>query len=69
MDVDRLAGDLIGNPYVTGQEVARRYGIAGQGAHNALKTLADLGILELGGTRSSGAHIYVAPRVVEVVSA
>jgi Fic family protein len=65
---ERLAGDLIGNPYVTGQEVARRYGISGQGAHNALKALADLGILELGGTRSSGAHIYVARRVVEVVS-
>jgi Fic family protein len=65
---ERLAGDLIGNPYVTGREVARQYGISGQGAHNALKALADLGILELGGTRSSGAHIYVAPRVVEVVS-
>jgi Fic family protein len=65
---ERLAGDLIGNPYVTGQEVARRYGISGQGAHNALKALADLGILELGGTRSSGAHIYFARRVVEVVS-
>jgi Fic family protein len=66
---ERLAGDLIGNPYVTGQEVARRYGISGQGAHNAIKTLADLGILELGGIRSSGAHVYVAHRVVEVVSA
>lgn len=65
---ERLAGDLIGNPYVTGRDVARRYGISGQGAHNALKALADLGILELGGTRSSGAHIYVARRVVEVVS-
>jgi Fic family protein len=65
---ERLAGDLIGNPYVTGREVARQYGISGQGAHNALKALADLGILELGGTRSSGAHIYVARRVVEVVS-
>jgi Fic family protein len=65
---ERLAGDLIGNPYVTSQDVARQYGISGQGAHNALKALADLGILELGGTRSSGAHIYVARRVVEVVS-
>jgi Fic family protein len=65
---ERLAGDLIGNPYVTSQDVARQYGISGQGAHNALRTLADLGILELGGTRSSGAHIYVARRVVEVVS-
>jgi Fic family protein len=65
---ERLAGDLIGNPYVTSQDVARQYGVSGQGAHNALKTLTDLGILELGGTRSSGAHIYVARRVVDVVS-
>ncbi|MCW2979828.1 MAG: filamentation induced by cAMP protein Fic [Solirubrobacterales bacterium] len=65
---ERLAGDLIGNPYVTSQDVARQYGVSGQGAHNALKTLTDLGILEFGGTRSTGAHIYVARRVVDVVS-
>lgn len=66
---ERLAGDLIGNPYITGQEVVRQYGVSVQGAHNAIKTLADLGILHLWGIRSSGAYVYVARRVVDVVSA
>jgi Fic family protein len=65
---ERLAGDLIGSPYLTREDVARQYGVSGQGAHKALRTLAELGIIELVGTRSSGAHLYVAPTVVEVVS-
>jgi Fic family protein len=65
---ERLAGDLIGSPYLTREDVARQYEVSGQGAHNALKTLADLGIIELVGIRSSGAHLYMARRVVEVVS-
>ncbi|HEX3362435.1 MAG TPA: Fic/DOC family N-terminal domain-containing protein [Solirubrobacterales bacterium] len=65
---EQLAADLIGNPYITSQDVSGQYGISGQGAHNAIKTLADLGIIELIGTRSSGAHLYVAPSVVAVVS-
>jgi Fic family protein len=65
---ERLAADLIGNPYLTSQDVAQQYGISGQGAHNAIKTLADLGILELIGARSNGGHLYMARAVVEVVS-
>ena len=65
---ERLAADLIGDPYLTRQDVARRYELSGQGAHNAIKSLMDLRILEFAGTRSTGAHLYVARAVVDVVS-
>lgn len=65
---ERLAADLVGDPYLTRQDVARRYELSGQGAHNAIKSLLDLGILRRAGTRSTGAHLYVAPTVVDVVS-
>ncbi len=65
---ERLAADLIGDPYLTRQDVAHRYELSGQGAHNAIKSLVDVGILELAGSRSNGAHLYVARSVVEILS-
>jgi Fic family protein len=66
---ERLAADLVGRPYVSPPEVAVRYEVSKQGAHNAVKTLAELGILEDAGHRaSSNASLFVAHEVVEVAS-
>jgi Fic family protein len=66
---ERLAADLVGRPYVTPPEIATGYQVSKQGAHNAIKTLVDLGILKEAGYRaSSNAHIYVAEEVVDVAS-
>jgi Fic family protein len=66
---ERLAADLVGTPYVTGSDVAARYGLSRPGALFAISTLVELGILrDTGGTDSRGGHIHVAPEVVEIVS-
>jgi Fic family protein len=66
---ERLAADLVGRPYLTPPEVAAGYQVSKQGAHNAIKTLVDLGILREAGYRaSSNARLYVAPEVVDVAS-
>jgi Fic family protein len=67
---ERLAADLVGQPYVSGPLVASRYEISGQGAINAIKTLRSLGIL----TNSHmvtrrGAQMFHAPDVLRVLSA
>jgi len=65
---ERLAADLVGLPFVTRGDVAKRYSLSGQGAVNAITTLVDLGILiEWGSSR--GARVYSAQEVVRVVSA
>lgn len=67
---EQLAADLVGTPYVTGRDVAARYGLSRPGAHFAITTLVELGILEdAGATDSRGGHIHVAREVVQVVSA
>ena len=67
---ERLAGDLVGRPFVTGPEVAARYDLSLQGAINAIRTLVDLGILERSPlVRSRGARIYVARAVLDALSA
>jgi Fic family protein len=65
---ERLAADLIGSPYLTRQDVARQYRLSGQGAHNAIKTLLELEVLEVAGRRSTGAHLYVASAVVDILA-
>ncbi|MFP5387865.1 MAG: Fic family protein [Thermoleophilia bacterium] len=65
----RLAADLVGDPYLRGREVAKRYGLSRQGALSAIRTLVDLGILEdTGAADFRNARIYVAPEVVRIVS-
>lgn len=67
---ERLAADLVGMPYVTRADVAKRYGVSGQAAINAINTLVDLGILERAQfLLRRGARVYVAPEIVEVLSA
>ncbi len=67
---ERLAADLIGLPFVTRPEVAARYGLTGQGATNAIRTLVDLGLLQPAGFRGPRrAQVYRAPAVIEILSA
>jgi Fic family protein len=66
---ERLAADLVGGPYVTGPQVAKGYGLSGQGAANAIRTLVSLEILEPSPLRFSRAtQVYVAPDVVRALS-
>jgi hypothetical protein len=49
--------------------VRERYSLSGQGAINAINTLADLGILEPAEFRTSrGGQLYVARDVVQVLA-
>lgn len=67
---EQLAADLVGNPYVARNLVADRYGLSGQGAQNAINSLVALEILTETSLRNSrGARLFVAPRVVDVISA
>ena len=64
---ERLAADLIGWPFISRVDVARRYNLTGQGAVNAINTLVELGIVEPD-HRSRGAQVWIAPAVVSLVS-
>lgn len=66
---ERFAADLVGRPYLTQKEVSQWYGLSKQGASNAIRTLLDLGIIELSGLRALGnARVYAAPAVIKIVS-
>ena len=66
---ERIAADLIGDPFVTGPDVARRYDLSLQGALNAIRTLISLGILEPAPERLTrhGAQLYRSPAVLDVL--
>jgi Fic family protein len=66
---EQLAADLVGGPYVARNTVAERYNLSGQGAQNAINSLTALGILENAHLRNSqGARLFVAPKVVDIIS-
>jgi hypothetical protein len=66
---ERLAADLVGGPYVTGPGVAANYGLTGQGAVNAIRTLVDLEILKPSQLRMSRrTQLYEAPDVLSALS-
>jgi cell filamentation protein, protein adenylyltransferase len=66
---ERLAADLVGRPYVDRPWVAKRLGLSGQGAQNAINTLLALGILEPAQARlARNARLYVAPEVMQIIS-
>jgi Fic family protein len=66
---ERLAADLVGDPYVTGREIAARYELSRQGALFAIGTLVELGILEdTGVVDFKNARIYAAQEVVRLVA-
>jgi Fic family protein len=65
---ERLAADLVGGPYVTGSMVAQRYGLSGQGAMNAIRTLLDLKILAPAPFRAArGAQMYGSDDVLRAL--
>jgi Fic family protein len=69
LKVERFAPDLVGRPYISAPEVAQRYGVSKQGAHNAIRSLAELGIVAEAGRRAwSNATVFVAREVVKVAS-
>ena len=66
---ERLAADLVGQPFVSRPNVASRYGLSGQGAINAIRTLVDLQILQPTTIRARhGAQMYMATTVLDVLS-
>lgn len=66
---EQLAADLVGRPYVDRPWVAKRLGLSGQGAQNAINTLLSLGILKPAPVRlARNARLYVAPEVVRIIS-
>lgn len=66
---ERLAASLVGRPYVNRTIVAAEFGVTGQAAYNAIKTLEELGILESAPLiNRGGASFYVAYEVVDIVS-
>jgi Fic family protein len=64
---ERLAGDLVGLPYLTGPLVTKRYGLSRQGANNAIRALHELGLLRLAGFSIRGAQVYQAPDVTALL--
>lgn len=65
---ERLAADLVGEPYVTNRSVKEGYSLSGQGATNAIRTLVELDILEPAFRGAGGAQVYAAPAVIRAVS-
>jgi Fic family protein len=66
---ERLAGQLVGRPYVNRAIVANEFKVTGQAAYNAIQTLVEIGILERSGiVFRSGGNAYVAPEVVKILS-
>lgn len=63
---ERLAGELIGAPVLTAGQVAHRHGVTHQGAMNALRRLAELGLLEE--TERRGRRVFIASAVVHILS-
>jgi Fic family protein len=63
---ERLAGEIIGAPVLTAGQVAHRHDVTHQGAMNALRRLAELGLLEESERR--GRRVFVAPEVVQILT-
>lgn len=65
---EQVAADLVGEPYVTGPAVAKRYKLSWQGATNVIRTLTDLKILEPSPLRTfRGTQLHQAPDVMRVL--
>lgn len=62
---ERVAGELIGSPFVRASTVAQAHGVTHAGAMLALRRLADLGVLR---ERKSGGRVsFVADRALELL--
>jgi Fic family protein len=63
---ERLAGELIGTPVLRANQVVSRYGVSHQGAMNALRRVAELGLVAE--RPRAGRIIFSADEVVELLS-
>ena len=63
---ERVAGELIGSPFLRAGQVAKQHGVSHQGAMNALRRLASLGVV-VERTRN-GRRSFVATDVVRLLS-
>jgi hypothetical protein len=63
---ERVAGELIGAPVLRAGRVAERHGVSHQGAMNALRRLAELGIVSE--RRRRGGISFTVTRVVALLS-
>jgi Fic family protein len=63
---ERLAGDLIGDPILRASQVAARYDLSHQGAMNALRRLAALGVVDE--RTRKGRITFTASPVVELLN-
>jgi Fic family protein len=63
---ERVAGELIGTPLLTAGRVARDHGVTHQAAMNALRRLAELGVITEGTT--STPRLFFARDVVRMLS-
>ena len=63
---ERIAGELIGAPILRAGQVAKRHDVSHQGAMNALRRLAEMGIVEERVRR--GRVSFTASRVVALLS-
>lgn len=62
---ERIAGELIGSPILRASHVTHNHGVSHQGAMNALRRLADLGLVVE--QRRNGRISFVARRVIELL--
>jgi Fic family protein len=62
---ERVAGELIGAPLLTAPRVAQAHDVSHQGAMNALRRLADVGLLREGQRR--GRRTFFADRVIQLL--
>ncbi len=63
---ERVAGELIGTPILRARHVSQQHGVSHQGSMNALRRLADLGIVEE--RMRNGRISFTATPVVELLS-
>lgn len=66
--VERLAGDLVGRPFLTSTDVSRDLGVTTQAARNALRALEELEILRPVGLGGPGrGQLFGAPEVLRIL--
>lgn len=62
---ERVAGELIGSPVLTASRVARNHGVSHQGAMNALRRLAQIGLVVE--RERNGRKSFVSERAIELI--
>jgi Fic family protein len=63
---ERVAGELIGTPFLRAADVAARHGVSPQAAIKALRRLVDVDVLEE--RQRNGRVVFSAPTVVRLIS-